>query len=196
MLLSLDDNQQDKHFVGFSHGLHKSWQKEPIKFEEPLEKEVAKVESKPKKITTKLAPWQIKKLRDKGFSWQEVREFCNVSEWTIRRWNKEEISKLKKKSGPKSKINGSNLALLDSCVNVFKADTQQRIADYLSRETNQKISQPTVCRLYKKYGIARKVITYHYDELGPLLSDIKPFTDYVKSLPKNLSLPPMNVLFT
>ena len=78
--LTTDNNQQDKLFFYFSHLRHKERQKEPIKFERSLEEEVIKIESKSKKVITKLASWQIKKLRDKGFSWQEIREFCNVSE--------------------------------------------------------------------------------------------------------------------
>ena len=56
LFLALDDNQQDKYFIGFSHRIQEIWQKEPIKFEEPLEKEVKEAESKSKKVITKLVP--------------------------------------------------------------------------------------------------------------------------------------------
>jgi len=52
--LTKDGNQQDKLFFLFNHRFHKDRQKEPIKFEEPLEKEIKEV--KGKKVITKLAP--------------------------------------------------------------------------------------------------------------------------------------------
>ena len=187
--LIIDDNQQEKLFSNFSHRFHDWRQKEPIKFEEPLEKEIKEVETKPKKTVTKLTPQQIRKLREKGFSWQEIREFCNVSEWTIRRWKKEEEEnkdKEKKPLGRPPKISGSNLSFLESCVGAFKTSTQQWISKRYSEKIGKKISQPTISRLYKKYGITEKVINYRYSEQEAFLWDIKPFTDYVKSLPKHL----------
>jgi len=181
--LTKDDNQQDKLFFLFNHRFHKDRYKEPIKFEEPLEKEIKEI--KKKKVITKLTPWQIRKLRDKEFSWQEIREFCNVSEWTIRRWNKEEVVKEKKKTGRPSKVSGSNLAYLETCAGAYKTFTQKWIARWLSSKIGTKISQPAVSRLYKKYGIAEKVISYYFSEQEAFLGDIKPFTDYVKSLPSS-----------
>jgi len=175
LFLTLDDNQKDKYFYWFTHQLHEFWQKEPIKFEEPLEKEVKIIETKPKKTITKLAPWQIKKLRSKGFSWQEVREFCGVSEWTIRRWKKEEIIKPRKKPGRKPKINGNSLTFLESCANTFRGFNQQWISEYFSSKMGQKISQPTISRLYKKYGIVNKKMSFHYSEQKAFLEKIKPF---------------------
>jgi hypothetical protein len=55
LYLTKDDNQQDKFFFYFSHRLHENRQKEPIKFEEPLEKEIVEI-VKSKKTITKLAP--------------------------------------------------------------------------------------------------------------------------------------------
>jgi len=54
--LKIEDNQQDKFFFYFSHLRHKEQQKEPIKFEEPLKKEIEEVKKKPKKVITKLTP--------------------------------------------------------------------------------------------------------------------------------------------
>jgi len=75
------DEQQTKTLQWFSQDILKFQKDELVKFEEPLKEEIKKLEVKPKKIITKLAPWQISKLRAKGFSWLEIREFCNVSEW-------------------------------------------------------------------------------------------------------------------
>jgi len=185
LFLTIDDNQQKKFFFDFSHRLHEFYLKEPIKFEKSIEEEIKEI--KKKKIITKLAPWQIRKLREKDFSWQEIREFCGVSEWTIRRWRKEEVSKEKQKPGRKPKINGNDLVLLESCVDdAFKERTQQWMAEHFSRKIGQKISQPTVCRLYKKYGITSKTPIYNYSEQKVFLEDIKPFTEMVKSLPQHL----------
>lgn len=181
LFLTIDDNQQKKFFFSFSRRLQEFYLKEPIKFEKPLEKETIK--TKLKKTVTKLAHQQIRKLREKGFSWQEIRDFCGVSEWTIRRWNKEKENKERKKPGGKPKVNGNDLLLLESCANTFSGFTQQWISEHFSRKIGQSISQPTISRLYKKYGITRKTMASHYSELKPLLERIKPFTNTVKSLP-------------
>jgi hypothetical protein len=64
--LSINENQQEKFFQNFAQKHQKHELPELIKFEKPLEEEAIKI--KQKKTITKLAPWQIKKLRDKGFS--------------------------------------------------------------------------------------------------------------------------------
>jgi len=94
--LSISESESDKYFQDFNQNIYKFELPELVKFEEPLEEKVIEI-IKPKKIITKLAPWQISKLRAKGFSWLEIREFCNVSEWTIRRWKKEVTNKEKNK---------------------------------------------------------------------------------------------------
>lgn len=181
LFLTLDGNQQKKFFFDFSHSLHEFYLKEPVKFEEPLEKETIK--TKLKRTVIKLAHQQIRKLRERGLSWKEIRDFYGVSEWTIRRWNKEEENKEKKKPGRKPKISGNNLFLLESCATTFRGFTQQWISKYFSRKIGKPISQPTISRLYKKYGITRKTMASHYSELEPLLERIKPFTELIKSLP-------------
>lgn len=65
--LSVSENQSEKFFQSFAQNIQKYEIPELIKFEEPLEKEVVKT-TKTKKTITKLAPWQIRKLREKGFS--------------------------------------------------------------------------------------------------------------------------------
>ena len=180
--LSVNENQSEKFFQSYAQNIQKFEIPELIKFEEPLEKEV--IETKPKKVITKLAPWQIRKLREKGFSWQEVREFCGgVSEWTIRRWKKEEENKEKKKVGRPSKIKGYDLSFLHPCRTVYKSRPHKWIAEVFSEKIGQPVSRSTVSRLYKKYGITKKRITYHYLEQQSRLEKIKPFVDKVKELP-------------
>ncbi|CAG8570225.1 958_t:CDS:2 [Ambispora leptoticha] len=64
--LSVNENHQEKFFQNFAQNIQKFEIPELIKFEKPLEEEV--IRTKPKKTITKLAPWQIRKLREKSFS--------------------------------------------------------------------------------------------------------------------------------
>jgi len=50
----VNENQSEKFFQSYAQNIQKFEIPELIKFEEPLEKEV--VETKPKKVITKLAP--------------------------------------------------------------------------------------------------------------------------------------------
>jgi len=52
--LSVNENQSEKFFQSYAQNIQKFEIPELIKFEEPLEKEV--IETKPKKVITKLAP--------------------------------------------------------------------------------------------------------------------------------------------
>ena len=59
------------------------------------------------------------------------------------------------------------------------------MAEFLTKRTNQKISQSTICRILQKDGLTYKKITYHYSEQIPRLRDIKESTDFLKSLPSS-----------
>jgi hypothetical protein len=54
--LSISESESEKFFRDFNQNIYKFELPELVKFEEPLEKEVIKVEIKPKKTITKLAP--------------------------------------------------------------------------------------------------------------------------------------------
>jgi methionine synthase II (cobalamin-independent) len=65
--------------------------------------------------------------------------------------------------------------------------TQQEVANFISRQIGEEISQQTISLLIKKLGIARKKLTFHYtqlnkekakafnEEIKPLLLDNVPF---------------------
>ncbi len=152
--------------------LEKEW-KEGIK-------EVDNYLSKKKKI--KLTSQKILELREKGLSWKWIEDFCGVSEWTIRRWKKEEPNRTKQKVGRKPKINEETLYLLRSYISKHNTATQQETADYLSRITNKSISQQAISRALRKIKYTRKIIPYRYSEQIPLLPKIWEFLEKNKTL--------------
>ena len=57
------------------------------------------------------------------------------------------------------------------------------MANYLSQQIGQKLSQPTICRILQADKFTYKKITYHYSEQIPRLKDIKQSTELIRHLP-------------
>lgn len=133
-----------------------------------------------KKKKLKLTSQKIFKLREEGLSWKWIRNFCGVSEWTIRRWKKEKINQPKQKRGRKLKITGDALTLLLTYANSHKynTSTQRKMADYLFQKTGQLFDQSVISRTLKRNGITHKKTTPRYSEQKSRIKDAKDFANY------------------
>lgn len=94
------------------------------------------------------------------------------SERTIYRWIKVN-NQPKQKEGRKPKIDKNSLEILLDYVEKNNTATQQEMADYLTKQTNQVFSQQIVSLTLKRENITRKKVSYQYSEQLAKSEDIK-----------------------
>src|SRR5438132_3616962 len=126
----------------------------------------------------KISIKQIVQLKQKGMTQKEMAEIFEVTQQTIIRWKKDKFPFRKRKS--KHKSYGNIPRLLKSYISKNNTVTQKEMADYISKETGQSITQQKVSRLLKKEGITYKKLTYHYIQLDK--EKAKKFNEEIKPL--------------
>ncbi|CAG8822184.1 20227_t:CDS:2 [Gigaspora margarita] len=88
--------------------------------------------------------------------------------------------KVLQKRGTKPRIDSKTASLIRDYSLKNNTKTQQEIADYIFKEFNVPISQPSICVLFKKLGITRKRLTFHYNQLDK--EKAKEFNKEIKTL--------------
>ncbi|RHZ36566.1 IS630 family transposase [endosymbiont GvMRE of Glomus versiforme] len=110
----------------------------------------------------KLQPHHLTQLRQRFFR-KELSDIFETSEMTLWRWENP-VNKPLQKKGPKPKVNQNTLKHLGFYLKRNSDLNQREIANYLSQQINQPISQQTVSLLLRKSNITYKKLTYQYSE--------------------------------
>ncbi|CAJ0761338.1 15540_t:CDS:2 [Entrophospora sp. SA101] len=128
---------------------------------------------------TKLSAEQIMRFKKGGTSQKKLAEALKVSQQTIIRWKKEKDPFRKRKRKPKDY--GIIPELLRSCITKNNTITQNELADLVSKEIGQQITQKKISYiLRKRLNYTYKKLTFHYTQLDE--EKAKAFNEEIKPL--------------
>ena len=129
---------------------------------------------------------QIAKLRQKGYSWNEVANFFEVSKRDIRRKRNPNIKPLQK-AGRKRIIDRKDRYFLISYLSDYRA-TLKEMSDYLFEKVNKRISTSTIYLELKRIKYSYQVIPYRHPKQKQNLLEVIEFMERVNQLPQHLIL--------